>query len=79
MANMATSSPNPPTENVTIDLTNIGPPPVGAGYETQNPPSPDAFQFVPQNVEGRPMPFFYQLFIFSSIIDVVCLQTCVLF
>lgn len=57
MANLATSSPNLPTENVTIDLTDIGPPTVGTGYEA-NPPSPDAFQFVPQNVDGMSFSLF---------------------
>ncbi|KAK7104378.1 protein YIPF4-like [Littorina saxatilis] len=51
MANMATS-PNPQNDNVTIDLTSVGPPPPNAGYENRNLPSPDAFQFVPQNLGG---------------------------
>ncbi|KAK7505577.1 hypothetical protein BaRGS_00003322 [Batillaria attramentaria] len=54
MANMATSTPR--TENVAIDLTNVGPPPSSYGFEKKSTLPPDEFQFVQQvpseNVEG---------------------------
>ena len=54
MANMATSSSSiSQADTVSVDLTNVGPPPVNTGYENKAPPSPDAFQFVPQNIGGR--------------------------
>ncbi|KAL8615226.1 hypothetical protein ACOMHN_050267 [Nucella lapillus] len=52
MADMATSSSNPQSKDVSIDLTNVGPPPLKRDFENTGPPSPDAFQFVPQDAEG---------------------------